>query len=153
TYDYYADGLLQSLTRTVILPNDAIFTLTDRYEYDINGRVTRETLNNGNFYDSHYDYDALGRLTGIATDGPMLINYPDEVGYYLNLTYRYDAVGNIRHVSGARDQSYSETEYIYGQYGQVVDEIYTPAKKGIDTIDMWYLYDGEDRVIRAGVLA
>jgi YD repeat-containing protein len=120
-----------------------------RYEYDGNDRVTRTTDALGNITTS--EYDALGRLIS-QTDalGNSKQHAYDTLGRLLSVTdekgnvntYGYNAAGDRIE---AIDSTGVRTAWTYDGFGRVTGQF-----DGYGNLVKDYVYDGADRLLRAG---
>lgn len=147
-YSYYDDGSLQSVSRG---------TVTDSYEYNAGGQVINEYADSsvdGRLYHNHYDYNALGRLSRFTGNSDSLVFNHSSLyggttangrGYWLDINYEYDAMGNRTHVHGSEGMRPAYSYWEQTQSGGI--EHSGPAQHGLTAIDQWYSYDAENRVL------
>lgn len=116
TYDYFANGLLKSVTRG---------SLSAVYGYDEDGRLTGKTLPGG--VSATYGYDDAGQVTSIG--------YTSGTTPAGDLGYTYDLLGRRTSASGslartdlpaaAADQGYDDANRLVSQPGKTLT--YDPA--------------------------
>lgn len=120
-YSYFNTGKVATLTDTSL----AGVTATTTYGYDANGNRTIEQYSAASasggvsFQNATSTYDALNRLTSVVDSG-----YANSRP--INITYAYDAVGNIRRMRS----------------------VYTSAAGATGQVqDYWYKYDSMNRFV------
>jgi len=138
TYEYDDAGHIVHLINH--RPDEAVLSRFD-YTYDVSGRRTSMTANEGTYT---YDYDALGQLVGVI--------HPD--GHAVH--YDYDEAGNRRQVIDDGVVTTYTTNKL-NQYLTVGDAVYQYDLDGnliskLSTLDpqlsTLYTYDIENRLVR-----
>lgn len=146
SYSYYENGLRKQYR------DDSISSgLIENYEYDIAGRQTR--VEQSRAYDAYttYSYDKLGRVTNVhAESSDSQLHWGmthGNRGYYVDMNYEYDAMGNRRHVHGAEGRTNGFTYNTGPASDPNTVTITEPEVIGVTPVDLWYTYDEENRVL------
>ncbi|MHB8788940.1 MAG: RHS repeat-associated core domain-containing protein [Desulfobulbaceae bacterium] len=120
-YAYTFDGQLERISAS-----DG--TTPVRYEYDLQGRLSKRVLGNG--VATTYQYDAADRILLIAT--------ADSAGAAISsYAYEYDA-NNRRTKVTSRDGVWA---YTYDATGQLTHAVFTSTNADIPSRDIEYVYD------------
>jgi RHS repeat-associated protein len=132
TYEYHPNGSTRpGSLKTVyrVASNGTTADAVSRYEYDPEGRVTRQTTAGG--AETDYGYDASGNLetvTGPAGTGGRPVT-----------EYGHDALGRVTRVT---DSQGKETSYTYDSLGRVLTVTLPPVDGR--TFTTTYTYDQHD---------
>ncbi|MCL7489109.1 MAG: DUF6531 domain-containing protein, partial [Desulfobulbaceae bacterium] len=120
-YAYNFDGKLERITA-----NDG--TTPVRYEYDLQGRLSKRILGNG--VSTSYQYDMADRIIQIDTT--------DSVSALISsYGYEYDALDRRTKVT-SRD---GEWDYTYDPTGQLTHAVFTSSNGDIPSKAIEYVYD------------
>ena len=143
TYDVYGNPLTKTITRRN--QNGVNETLTESYQYDIFGNITRTILSDGSFIS--YEYDQIGNIVAIV----------DSVGR--RTTFNYDLFGNLTRIN-YYDNTFESFEYdaenrntrATDRYGQTVTMAYdrvgnlTSITHTNGSVE-YFVYDAKQRII------
>jgi len=141
TYTYDSNGinlLSKTISDLVDADGNALANITESYEYDSMGRVTKIIDGRGNATETSYDY--LSRILSVSS-GPM----DDSGKRETETTYAYDDVQNITTVTNPLG---GITVYDYDPIGRLVSVKQKSTTSDAGTVVKSYEYDSYGRVTK-----